>query len=76
MRGKWKNNWNGKLWIRKIILSNNSKTNLSHEVIKSEWLVFKEVTQGPFNKKDTVFAPWRPDDKNIDSIKEYIKKLT
>ena len=44
-------------------------------VIKSDWLVFKEVTQGPFNTKDTVFAPWRPDDKNIQLINEYIKKI-
>tara|TARA_Y100000590_G_scaffold469948_1_gene660874 strand:+ start:406 stop:927 length:522 start_codon:yes stop_codon:yes gene_type:complete len=44
-------------------------------VIKSDWLVFKEVTQGPFNAKDTVFAPWRPDDKNIQLINEYIKKI-
>jgi len=44
-------------------------------IIKSEWLVFKEVTQGPFNKESTFFAPWAPDEKNTKKISAYIKKI-
>lgn len=29
-------------------------------VIRSEVLVFHETTNGPFNRSDTVFAPWAP----------------
>ena len=32
-----------------------------HTVIPmSPWVLFHETTNGPFNRKDTVFAPWAP----------------
>jgi cupin fold WbuC family metalloprotein len=30
-------------------------------LIRSEWLVFHEITNGPFKREDTVFAPWAPE---------------
>ena len=40
--------------------------NLYHTVIpQQDFVVFHEVTNGPFDRSDTVFAPWAPaeDDK-------------
>jgi cupin fold WbuC family metalloprotein len=31
-------------------------------LISSEFLVFHEVTNGPFRREDTVFAPWGPEE--------------
>ena len=44
-------------------------------VIHSKWLVFLEVTQGPFNKKDTVFAEWSPKGNENGEIIEFMKKI-
>ncbi|HWX22495.1 MAG TPA: WbuC family cupin fold metalloprotein [Candidatus Binatia bacterium] len=33
-------------------------------LITSEFLVFHEVTNGPFRREDTVFAPWGPEESN------------
>ena len=52
-------------------------------IIKSAYLIFHEVTTGPFKKNQTVFAPWAPKKFNksfkifLDKkIKEYEKKLS
>ena len=29
-------------------------------IIRSEYLIFHEATEGPFNKKDTIFPEWSP----------------
>jgi cupin fold WbuC family metalloprotein len=44
-------------------------------IIKSEWLVFLEFTQGPFRREDTHFAPWSPEEKHADDAKQYIGNL-
>jgi cupin fold WbuC family metalloprotein len=31
-------------------------------LIHSEWVVFHEITNGPFDRKETVYAPWAPKD--------------
>ena len=31
-------------------------------LVRSEFLVFHEVTNGPFKPEDTLFAPWAPDE--------------
>ena len=36
-------------------------------LIHSDILLFHEVTNGPFNRSDTVFAPWSPDE-NVPSL--------
>ena len=44
-------------------------------VIHSEWLVFLEVTQGPFKKEDTVFAEWSPREDESRKIIKFMKKI-
>ena len=46
-------------------------------LIKSEWLVFLEITNGPFIKEDTVYADWskqNPDEKEILDFIEFLKE--
>ena len=52
------------------------RTEIFHTlVIKSEWLVFLEVTQGPFKREDTVFAKWSPEYLNKDETQRFIESL-
>lgn len=52
------------------------RTELFHTLlIRSEWLVFLEITKGPFHKNDTVFADWSPTDLDVEKIKEFIKNI-
>jgi len=44
-------------------------------IIKSEWLVFLEITSGTFKKEDTIFAKWSPDINDISEIEKYVNKL-
>ena len=43
--------------------------------IRSEWLVFLEVTLGPFDRKDTLFPQWSPEENDTVRVKEYLIKL-
>ena len=45
-------------------------------VVKSDIVVFHETTKGPFDRSDTVFAPWASDEKDYGAIKSYMEKLT
>jgi len=44
-------------------------------LIRSEFLVFHETTNGPFHKGDTEYAPWSPAGSDIDSSKRYLEQL-
>lgn len=44
--------------------------------ITSDYLVFHETTNGPFQKSDTVWAPWAPDENNHAAVDEFMKQLT
>jgi cupin fold WbuC family metalloprotein len=44
-------------------------------LIRSEQLVFLEITKGPFCKADTEFASWSPSVDAEDSVDEYMKNL-
>jgi len=44
-------------------------------IIKSEWLVFLEITQGPFESKDTVFANWSPKESDKSGIYNFMNSL-
>lgn len=44
-------------------------------IIHSEWLIFLEITQGPFNKKDTVFSEWSPRENEDEKIAKFMKKV-
>jgi len=52
------------------------RTDLYHTLlIRSEWLVFLEITKGPFKKEDTVMATWSPHEKDIQEVQQYINNL-
>lgn len=44
-------------------------------LINSDHLVFHETTNGPFNRTDTVFAPWAPDPSDASAVKAFMDKL-
>lgn len=44
-------------------------------IIRSEVLVFHETTNGPFDRNDTVFAPWAPDDVDVKSVFDFMSDL-
>lgn len=44
-------------------------------IIRSEWLVFLEITEGPFDKSDTIFADWSPLEINKDDVNKFMKKI-
>lgn len=44
-------------------------------LIRSESLVFKEATLGPFDREKTIHAPWAPDVGNVDAVASYITDL-
>ena len=55
---------------------NNITPNEYHTlVIRSSWLVFMEVTKGPFLKSDTVFGEWSPLETSAVLVKEYMSAL-
>ena len=43
--------------------------------IRSDILVFHETTNGPFDRKDTVFAPWAPEENDIDAVNTFLSCL-
>lgn len=45
-------------------------------LIKSEFLVFHEITTGPFKKSDTIFPPWSPNETDSNAIKEFMDWLS
>lgn len=44
-------------------------------VITSDVFVFHEATNGPFDRKDTDFAPWAPDDSDEKACAAYVAEL-
>jgi len=44
-------------------------------LIRSEFLVFHEVTGGPFRRADTVFAPWAPADGDVQAVGDFLGAL-
>jgi cupin fold WbuC family metalloprotein len=44
-------------------------------LIRSDWLVFLEITEGPFNKGDTIFAQWSPEDINLKEVVHFVENL-
>lgn len=45
-------------------------------LITSDFFVFHETTNGPFNRSETVFAEWAPDEVNVNDQKICIDELT
>jgi cupin fold WbuC family metalloprotein len=44
-------------------------------LIRSPMLTFLETTNGPFNRADTIFAPWSPDGNDPSEVKHYLSEL-
>ncbi len=44
-------------------------------IIRSEFFVFHEVTNGPFDREEMFFAPWAPLEEEWGSVKDYQNKL-
>ncbi|MEO0534988.1 MAG: WbuC family cupin fold metalloprotein [Cyanobacteria bacterium P01_A01_bin.123] len=44
-------------------------------IIQSEWLVFLEITKGPFQREDTVFADWSPVDSDINDVETFLNQF-
>jgi cupin fold WbuC family metalloprotein len=44
-------------------------------LIRSDVLVFHETTNGPFDRNDTIFASWSPEDSNVEDIRKYQENL-
>ena len=44
-------------------------------IIESEWLIFKEVAQGPFDPASSEFAPWSPPGNLRNDAPEYVDSL-
>lgn len=45
-------------------------------VVKSPVVLFHEIRLGPFDKQDTIFAPWAPMEEDHDGIRNFISYLT
>ena len=43
--------------------------------ITSDVLIYHETTIGPFDRKDTVFAPWSPEEKDEKGVKKFLEKI-
>lgn len=41
-------------------------------IVRSDFLVFHETTNGPFDGKNTIFAPWAPDGGDANAVDDYI----
>lgn len=44
-------------------------------LIKTDFVVFHEVTMGPFVCEDTIFADWAPDERDKAGTNEYLKTI-
>lgn len=44
-------------------------------LIRSDMLIFHETTNGPFNREQTVFAPWSPEDNDLKGQADFIESL-
>ena len=51
-----------------------SKPQFHTVLVNSDCAIIIETTQGPFDKGDTIFAPWSPSEADI-SVSEYIDQL-
>ncbi|WP_004472205.1 WbuC family cupin fold metalloprotein [Leptospira santarosai] len=58
------------------IFYDSMRSSMYHTLlIRSEWLVFLEITKGPFKKEDTIFAPWSPEENDTESVREFMNTI-
>ena len=54
----------------------STRTELFHSlIIHSDWLVFLEITQGPFEKDNVVFAEWSPEEIESIEVNKFTSKI-
>ncbi len=53
----------------------NEDARFHTQIVTSECLVFHETTNGPFNRADTVLAPWSPEEANHAAVRAYLEQL-
>ena len=69
----------GELHTNKIFFYRLSNSIYHMLIVRSEYLIFHEATEGPFSKNETVFPNWSPVEESdglvdfIDSIKKNIR---
>jgi cupin fold WbuC family metalloprotein len=44
-------------------------------IIRSEWLVFHEVTSGPLRREESEFAPWAPADEDAAAVAAFLASV-
>jgi cupin fold WbuC family metalloprotein len=44
-------------------------------LIRTELVVLHEITNGPFKREDTAFAPWAPEDKDLAGVQNFSGRL-
>jgi cupin fold WbuC family metalloprotein len=44
-------------------------------IIRSEWLVFHEVTSGPLRREESEFAPWGPPDADEAGVAAFLSRV-
>ena len=44
-------------------------------IVKTDFFIFHETTQGPFTKSDTIYAPWSPKENNFVETEKFICQL-
>lgn len=44
-------------------------------LIHSDYVIFHEITNGPFNRADTIFAPWSPEMEDVVGAERFIGEL-
>jgi cupin fold WbuC family metalloprotein len=45
-------------------------------LVRTAQIIFHEITSGPFDRADTLFAPWSPEIDDADTAREFMKKLS
>ena len=59
------------------VFYNSLREDVFHTLlIRTEWLVFMEITKGPFNKKDTEFASWSPKENDCSGGKTFMERVS
>jgi len=44
-------------------------------LIRSDYVIFHEITNGPFNRADTIFAPWSPEETDPVAVNDFVSRL-
>ena len=53
----------------------NDDSRYHTQIITSDDLVFHETTNGPFNRADTIYAPWSPEENDAEAARAFMENL-